>query len=109
MRMIVALLVMSRGLLGQDIEMARMKADLQFLTSDALAGRQSLEPGAAAAAEYIAVEFRKAGLQPGNGDSYLQQFALAAYRADPSVSTLTVNIQGVVMNCRRGKRFSGRL
>ena len=108
--MIVALLVMARGgLLGQDIEIAPMKADLQFLTSDALAGRQSLEPGAAAAAEYIAVEFRKAGLQPGNGDSYLQQFALAAYRADPSVSTLTVNIQGVVMNCRRGKRFSGRL
>jgi len=107
MRLIVALLVMARGLLGQDIEIAQMKADLQFLTSDALAGRQSLEPGAAAAAEYIAVEFRKAGLQPGNGDSYLQQFALAAYRADPSASTLTVNIQGAVVNCQRGKDFQG--
>jgi hypothetical protein len=95
------------ALLAQQIQPSRMRADLEFLTSNAMAGRLSLDPGAAAAAEYIAIEFRKAGLQPGGGDSYLQRFPLAAYSADPSASTLTLNIGGASEQCRRGKDFQG--
>ena len=59
---------------------SRLRADLDFLTSDVLAGRLSLTPQADVAARYIAAEFQKAGLKPVRGDSYLQEFPLVAYR-----------------------------
>jgi hypothetical protein len=57
-----------------------MRADLDYLTSDELRGRLSMQPGADAAARFIAAEFAKAGLQPGNGRSFFQEFGLVAYR-----------------------------
>jgi len=50
---------------------SRLRADLDFLTSDVLAGRLSLTPQADIAARYISAEFQKAGLPPANCDSYL--------------------------------------
>src|ERR1044072_4090855 len=60
----------------------RLRADLAFLTSEPLAGRVSLTPQADVAALYIAAEFQKAGLQPANGNSFLQAFPLVAFRGD---------------------------
>lgn len=44
----------------------RLRADLAFLTSNPLAGRLSMTTQADIAALYLAAEFQKAGLQPGN-------------------------------------------
>jgi Zn-dependent M28 family amino/carboxypeptidase len=49
-----------------------LKADVSFLASDALEGRATPSKGLDIAAEYIAAEFRRAGLEPAGGDGYFQ-------------------------------------
>jgi hypothetical protein len=46
------------------------------LSSDAMRGRKVFSPEIDRAAEFIAAEFKKAGLQPVTGDSYLQEFSM---------------------------------
>ena len=61
----------------------RMRADLNFLWSDALAGRVSLDRTADISALYIAAEFERAGLKPASSEGFLQPFPLVAYDPDP--------------------------
>jgi len=68
----------------------RMRADLEFLVSPPVDGRASLTQGADAAAWFVATELRKAGLQPGNGDAYLQPFDLVPLRIDRERSSVVV-------------------
>ena len=49
-----------------------LKADVSFLASDALEGRATPSKGLDIAAEYIAAEFRRAGLEPAGDDGYFQ-------------------------------------
>jgi hypothetical protein len=72
----------------------RMRADLEFLTSPPADGRASLTPGADAAAWFLATEMRKAGLQPGDGTRYLQQFDLVALRLDRDRSSIVIRHEG---------------
>lgn len=87
-------------------EMRRVRADLEFLTTDVLAGRASLTPQADIAARYIAAEFQKAGLRPANGDSYLQQFPLVAYRSDPDGRSLIMTRAGQRRVFKPGAEFT---
>ncbi len=73
----------------------RMRADLAVLTSPPLAGRASLTPGADAAARFLAAELRKAGLQPGDRDGYLQRFELVPLRLDRDRSSVVVRHAGI--------------
>ncbi len=58
---------------------ARMRKDITFLASDECEGRGVGTKGIELAADYIANEFRKAGLKPaGTEGSYFQPFALTA-------------------------------
>ena len=70
------------------VHIERVRADVKFLSSDALEGRLSLDRSADVAAQYIAAEFEKAGLKPANGDSFLQPFVLTAYRPDTQAQSL---------------------
>src|ERR1039458_1745918 len=63
------------------IQPARLKADLTFLSSDALEGRLSLQRGSEIAIQWIASEFAKAGLKPLVGDSYLQPVPIIEFFA----------------------------
>ena len=68
-----------------------LKADLYFLSSDALQGRMSLLAGDEAAAQWVASEFAKAGLEPIAHDeaghpTYLQTVPLIEYRGDTGAS-----------------------
>jgi hypothetical protein len=85
----------------------RLRADLAFLTSNPLAGRLSLTPQADIAALYIAAEFQKAGLQPGNGNSYLQEFPLVQYRGDAKARRLAVTRNGRTRQLQSGSDFTG--
>jgi len=49
-----------------------LKADVSFLASDALQGRGTPSPGLDVAAEFIAAQFRRAGLEPVGDDGYFQ-------------------------------------
>src|SRR5271165_993919 len=52
-----------------------LKADVSFLASDALQGRGTPSPGLDIAAEFIAAQFRRAGLEPAGNDGYFQTAA----------------------------------
>ncbi len=71
-----------------------LRSNLAFLASDSLEGRMSLQPGDDAAAQWVASEFRKAGLQPACGDSYLQPVPLIEYHPDRVHSYLAVQTNG---------------
>jgi hypothetical protein len=49
-----------------------MRGHLSFLASDALEGRRTPSRGLDIAAEYIAAQFRRAGLEPAGDDGYFQ-------------------------------------
>lgn len=48
----------------------------KILSADDMQGRRTFTPGIDKAADFIAAEFKKAGLQPVKGDSYFQEFAM---------------------------------
>jgi len=65
--------------LPDSVVIARMQADVQYLSGDSLEGREAGTPGERLAAEYIAAEFARLGLKPkGNMGSYLQAFTFQA-------------------------------
>src|SRR5213080_650902 len=81
----------ARIAIGLDaIDGTRLKADLTFLSSDALEGRRSLERGSEVAIQWIASEFAKSGLKPLAGDSYLQPVPLVEFTPDRTFTSLIV-------------------
>ena len=72
------------------IRAERLKADLTFLSSDALDGRRSLQRGSEVAIQWIASEFAKEGLKPLFGDSYLQPVPIIEFTPDRNLTTLTL-------------------
>ncbi len=59
-----------------------MRGDLSFLASDLLEGRGTPSRGLDIAAEYIAAQFRAAGLEPGGDDGYFQTARMSVIRPD---------------------------
>ena len=59
-----------------------LRGDLSFLASDLLEGRNSPSRGLDIAAEYIAAQFRAAGLEPGGDDGYFQTAHMTVVRQD---------------------------
>jgi Zn-dependent M28 family amino/carboxypeptidase len=55
------------------IESADLKRMVTYLASDELKGRNTPSPGLDMAADFIAAEFKKSGVKPGNGESYFQE------------------------------------
>ena len=56
----------------EQVSAESMKGHLSFLASDALEGRRTPSRGLDIAAEYIAAQFRRAGLEPVGDDGYFQ-------------------------------------
>ena len=68
-----------------------LKADVSFLASDVLQGRGTPSPGLDVAAEFIAAQFRRAGLEPAGDDGYFQT---AAYRqVTPNTEGLELTLE----------------
>jgi hypothetical protein len=59
------------------IQAAPLRGDLSFLASDLLEGRDTPSRGLDIAAEYIAAQFRGAGLEAGGDDGYYQSARMA--------------------------------
>jgi hypothetical protein len=60
----------------QTINESEVERIERVLSADDMQGRRPFTPGIDKAADFIASEFKKAGLQPVNGSSYLQDFAM---------------------------------
>jgi hypothetical protein len=54
------------------ISSASLRGHLSFIASDTLQGRATPSPGLDLAGEYIAAQFRRAGLEPAGDDGYFQ-------------------------------------
>ena len=70
-----------------------LKADVSFLASDLLEGRGTPSRGLDLAAEYIAAQFRRAGLEPVGDDGYFQTANFA---------TVTPNTDGLELSLDAG-------
>jgi hypothetical protein len=73
-----------------------LRGDLSFIASELLEGRDTPSRGLDIAAEYIAAQFRKTGLQPAAGDSYYQTARMV--RASPPP-------EGFVLRLAEGPRI----
>jgi hypothetical protein len=71
-----------------------LKADVSFLASDALEGRGTPSRGLEVAAEYIAAQFRRAGLQPAGDDDYFQTANYVNVAPNLEGMALTVETSG---------------
>ena len=70
-----------------------LKADVSFLASDALEGRGTPSRGLDLAAEYIAAQFRRAGIEPAGDDGYFQTGTFL--QTTPSVNGSQFTLGGV--------------
>ncbi len=80
-----------RGAIGK-IDLESIQADLEYLASDALYGRHTSQRGQEQAAEYIAQQFEKAGLQvvPGH-DGWNHLWEMGVIDVDESASRLLIH------------------
>jgi len=71
-----------------DIDEMVYRDHLRVLASDGFEGRKPGTPGEEKTLAYLVEQFRKLGLKPGNGDSYLQQVPMVEIlaAADASLS-----------------------
>jgi hypothetical protein len=67
-----------------------LRGHLSFLASDALEGRSTPSRGLDVAAEYIAAQFRRAGLEPAGGDGYFQTADMLQITPDPEGFEMTL-------------------
>lgn len=71
-----------------------MRGHLSFIASDLLEGRDSPSQGLDIAAEYIAAQFRRAGLEPIGDDGYFQTANMLEMVQQPVGFSLTFSRQG---------------
>ena len=83
----------------------RIRRDVTYLASPALEGRGPLTPGINKAADYIAEEFKKAGLAPVKG-SYFQPFAVPARLKDAPARLVLRGPKGEKLDLVEGVSFN---
>jgi len=83
------------------INQSTLRNDELFLTSDALQGRLSLTPGDQKSIDWIVEQFKKSGLKPANGDSYLQAVPLIEYVPDVKKSYIALERAGKVTKWKK--------
>ncbi len=73
------------------------RADVSFLASDLLEGRGTPSRGLDLAAEYIASQFRRAGLEPVGDDGYFQTANFATVAANTEGLELSLDAGGTAV------------
>jgi len=81
----------------QKVRANDLKADVSFLASDALQGRGTPSPGLDVAAEYVAAQFRRAGLEPAGDDGYFQTAVYQSVSTSPDAPELTLEANGATL------------
>jgi Zn-dependent M28 family amino/carboxypeptidase len=74
------------------IRATSLRGDLSFLASDLLEGRDTPSRGLDIAAEYIAAQFRIAGLEPSLANDYFQKAPMVV--AEPSFANFALKLSG---------------
>jgi Zn-dependent M28 family amino/carboxypeptidase len=84
-----------------------LKADVSFLASDTLQGRGTPSPGLDVAAEFVASQFRAAGLEPAGDDGYFQTAAFVRATPNQEGRSLTLEIGGKTIAVDPAKLAAG--
>ncbi|HVI48693.1 MAG TPA: M28 family metallopeptidase [Chitinophaga sp.] len=66
------------------INAASFASHIKVLASDAFEGRKPFTRGEDSSIQYIAAQFKRLGLKPGNGNSYFQQVPMVAIGSKPA-------------------------
>jgi Zn-dependent M28 family amino/carboxypeptidase len=85
-----------------DIDEVGFRDDVRVLASDDFEGRRPGTPGEDKTIAFLTAQFRKLGLKPGNGESFLQQVPLVEIRAEDD-ATLAIAGRGPVRPLHYGK------
>jgi hypothetical protein len=75
-----------------------LRGNLSFLASDLLEGRATPSRGLDLAAEYIAAQFRRAGLEPAGDDGYFQTATVTVREPNRDGFSMTVTAGGRTMS-----------
>jgi len=86
--------LLTSGQMAAQADANALKADVSFLASDTLEGRATPSRGLDIAAEYIAAQFRRAGLEPAGDDGYFQTATYLQTKLDTEGLELTLTIGG---------------
>src|SRR3954462_1522087 len=89
----VVILTGSIGLRGDDTG-ARWWAHVEALASDAMEGRNTGSPAHKRAADYVAAQFKKSGLEPAGAGGYIQPVAFKTRKIDEAKSSLALIANG---------------
>ncbi len=86
---------------------ARLKRDIFFLASDECEGRGPTTDGLKKAGDYIASEFKKAGLKPGNPDgTYFQNFTTNGAILEETAKLVLKGPDKKVIELKQGVQFN---
>ena len=80
-----------------------LRGHLSFIASDLLEGRDSPSRGLDIAAEYIAAQFRRVGLEPAGGDGYFQTAHWRLAEQDPRAFRLQLGFNGHTLEVSPGQ------
>lgn len=87
------------------ISAASLRGHLSFLASDLLEGRATPSSGLDLAAEYIAAQFRRAGLEPVGSEGYFQTATLLVREPDWDGFEMTVTAGGKTVRIDRREAY----
>ena len=89
----IAILVGSIGLRGDDTA-ARWWSHVEALANDGMEGRNTGSPAHKRAADYVAAQFKKSGLEPAGVGGYIQPVAFKTRRIVEAKSSLALVTNG---------------
>ncbi len=90
---------------NRDVSEQRLRRDVTYLASPECEGRGPTTKGLDRAADYVANEFKQAGLKPGNGNSWFQPFSIPGNRLKEAPTLVLTGPQGQQIKLKRGVDF----
>ncbi len=79
---------------GPEISAEDFSQHVKVLSSDEFGGRAPGTDGEQKTADYVVAQFKRLGLQPGNGDSWFQDVPMVVTTADETATTATITLKG---------------
>ncbi len=91
---------------ASEISITKMHQHIETLSSDAFGGRAPASEGEIKTIEYIIDQFKELGVEPGNGDSYVQEVPLVEIESDVQ-KTMQIKLTGKSLELELSNEFVG--